>query len=115
MGSVDDRPDLDAIRRRAEWVITDPPGRRRLMGLVGDVNVLLAEVARLEAERDSLAELVDEGTMVFVRSQAALKAENDRLRQAIFDWWDDLNRANATRADEQLRAAVDEDAPDGCH
>jgi hypothetical protein len=37
-----------------------------------------------------------------------LRADNDRLRQAILDWWDDLNLADATRADEQLRATVDE-------
>jgi hypothetical protein len=47
MGSVDDRPDLDEIRARAEpWF--------RLWFFRDDVNVLLAEVARLEAERDRL-------------------------------------------------------------
>jgi hypothetical protein len=48
-----DRPDLDAIRRRAERVTTVSPAWRRLW-YADDVNALLAEVARLEAERDRL-------------------------------------------------------------
>jgi hypothetical protein len=39
-----------------------------------------------------------------------LRADIGRLNDAILDWWDDLNPDMATRADELLRAAVDEDA-----
>jgi hypothetical protein len=37
-----------------------------------------------------------------------LRADNGRLRQAILDWWHDLNPDMATRSDQQLLDAVDE-------
>jgi hypothetical protein len=37
-----------------------------------------------------------------------LQADNGRLRQAILDWWDDLEVSAVTLADLELRAAVDE-------
>jgi hypothetical protein len=63
--SRDDEPASD------EWCVRECPRR------------LLSEVDHLRAELDSLSDLVDKGTMSFVRSQVALKAENDRLRAAV--------------------------------